>query len=409
MEKRRRVLYISYDGLTDPLGRSQILPYVKRLAKESYDIHILSYDKPSVFEAKSKRIEEELKGTAIHWHPLPYTKSPPVISTLLDLSKGKKKIKELFLSEGPFDLVHCRGYIPALLGLHCLKKYGTPFLFDMRGWWADEKKESGAWANPLFRPVYNYFKRKERLFFSDSAQVISLTESGKNYIASRQLAPLNKISVIPTCVDLQIFKAFDITTRKEIRDRLNILDSSFVMLYSGSLGGNYRTDQLLECFDLLRIVKPDSKLLILSNSSGEKELLELSTTPERKENIIVIKADFQEVNQYLIAADLGVIFYDRAFSSIGRSPTKLGEYWACGLPFISLSGTGDLDIILKKYPLGGALLDNLDEQNFNAAFRMLFENPTDQKALRAYASDYFDVEKGSNVYLKIYNNSILPH
>jgi len=25
----KRVLYLSYDGLTDPLGQSQILPYVK--------------------------------------------------------------------------------------------------------------------------------------------------------------------------------------------------------------------------------------------------------------------------------------------------------------------------------------------------------------------------------------------
>ena len=41
----KRVLYISYDGLTDPLGQSQILPYLQHLAKESYQFTILSFEK----------------------------------------------------------------------------------------------------------------------------------------------------------------------------------------------------------------------------------------------------------------------------------------------------------------------------------------------------------------------------
>ena len=37
-------LFITYDGLLDPLGQSQILPYLKIIAKE-YPINVLSFEK----------------------------------------------------------------------------------------------------------------------------------------------------------------------------------------------------------------------------------------------------------------------------------------------------------------------------------------------------------------------------
>src|SRR4051794_20204501 len=40
------VLYITYDGLTDPLGRSQVLPYLTGLAERGHRITVLSCEKP---------------------------------------------------------------------------------------------------------------------------------------------------------------------------------------------------------------------------------------------------------------------------------------------------------------------------------------------------------------------------
>ena len=40
-----KVLYISYDGMTDPLGQSQVLPYVFGLQKRGYEFHVLSFEK----------------------------------------------------------------------------------------------------------------------------------------------------------------------------------------------------------------------------------------------------------------------------------------------------------------------------------------------------------------------------
>ena len=40
------VLYISYDGMLEPLGKSQVLGYLNRLAVDR-PIHLISFEKPS--------------------------------------------------------------------------------------------------------------------------------------------------------------------------------------------------------------------------------------------------------------------------------------------------------------------------------------------------------------------------
>ena len=45
-----RVLYVSYDGMTDPLGQSQVLPYILGLNKKGYQFTLVSFEKPERLE-----------------------------------------------------------------------------------------------------------------------------------------------------------------------------------------------------------------------------------------------------------------------------------------------------------------------------------------------------------------------
>ena len=44
--KRPRVIYVSYDGAAEPLGQSQVVAYLERLAADC-DIDLISFEKPS--------------------------------------------------------------------------------------------------------------------------------------------------------------------------------------------------------------------------------------------------------------------------------------------------------------------------------------------------------------------------
>ena len=40
----KSVLYLSYDGMTDPLGQSQVIPYLSHIS-ENFKITIISFEK----------------------------------------------------------------------------------------------------------------------------------------------------------------------------------------------------------------------------------------------------------------------------------------------------------------------------------------------------------------------------
>ena len=138
----QNILYISYDGMTDPLGRSQVLPYLTGLARYGYRFHLISFEKKDAWLAGRETVEKITAEAGIAWYPLTYTASPPVLSTLYDL-KRMQSAAEKILKSHPVKAVHCRSYISALTGLRLKKKYGVKFIFDMRGFWADERIEGG--------------------------------------------------------------------------------------------------------------------------------------------------------------------------------------------------------------------------------------------------------------------------
>ena len=109
--------------MTDPLGQSQVIPYLQGLSKAGYSIFLLSCEKKAVFGQNKDSIQQLLIKSNITWIPLNYTKKPPVISTMLDIFKMKKAAGKIH-REHKLDMVHTRPGIPALVGLWMKKNHG---------------------------------------------------------------------------------------------------------------------------------------------------------------------------------------------------------------------------------------------------------------------------------------------
>ena len=60
-------LYITYDGLLDPLGHSQILPYIEGLSLSGHKIVLLSFEKTDRLESSIKKLKSRLKSKNIEW------------------------------------------------------------------------------------------------------------------------------------------------------------------------------------------------------------------------------------------------------------------------------------------------------------------------------------------------------
>ena len=185
--------------MTDPLGQSLVLPYLKGLANTGYEITLISFEKDFRYQMSGISLRKEIESIGIHWYPLTYTKNPPILSTVFDILKLIRFVVGLQRKEG-FSIVHCRSYITAFAGHYLQRKFGVKFIFDMRGFWADERVEGKLWniKNPVFNIIYKYFKRKEKQWLRDADQVVCLTVAAKRIIEG--WGRKSDILVIPCCV-----------------------------------------------------------------------------------------------------------------------------------------------------------------------------------------------------------------
>ena len=107
-----RVLYITYDGLTDPLGRSQVLPYLVGLSQKGHRITILSAEKDGAYRSSHLAVAEMCRNAGLDWRPERYHKTPPVVATVRDLRTLKRTAVRLHQQE-KFQVVHCRNSVHA--------------------------------------------------------------------------------------------------------------------------------------------------------------------------------------------------------------------------------------------------------------------------------------------------------
>ena len=402
----RRVLYLTYDGLTDQLGRSQILPYLAQLVRRGHSIVVISCEKPDRLLADGEAVGDICQRAGIRWHPLRYHKRPPVLSGIIDTVQMQRRAAELFRRE-QFDLVHCRSYMASLVGHSLKRRFGVPFLFDMRGFWADERIERGLWpaGNPLYRLAYRFFKGREAQFFRDADAIVSLTNSGRQVITSRPdpLRPKAPISVIPCCVDLALFDPAGGRARATGRGRLGLADDQPVLLYVGSVGPGYRIDAMFELFRAFRANRPGARYLFVTNNSRAYILSLARPYAIDPEEIITVAGQRDEMPALIAAGDFGVSIIEPSFAAKASCPTKVGEMLAMGVPVIANSGVGDTADLIGQSG-AGAVLDRFDDESLAAAIAKIEALDLTREQIRAVAYRYLSLEDGVERYDAIYRS-----
>ncbi len=402
----KKVLYISYDGMTDPLGQSQVIPYLKGLSKIGYQFCLVSAEKREKFIQQGATIQKELSAYNIEWYPVHYSNKLPGISAILTFNRLSKKAWQL-QREKAFHIVHCRSYIPSLIGLQMKRKLGVKFIFDMRGFWADERVEGGIWnlTNPLYRQAYRYFKKKEAAFLQESDATVSLTNSGRNEITSRKdlQVAIQKIHVIPCCADQDLFSpdSLDENKRRQWRLQSGISDSNYVLCYSGSMGTWYMLEEMLQFFQCLLTHQPAAIFLIITPDQPEPIYNAALKYGIDQRQLRITSAQRAEMPYLISLCHASVFFIRNTYSKKASSPTKLGEIMSMGLPVVCNAGIGDVDEIVRTKH-AGIVIDVLDRAHYDLAAKQLLQSSFSKPAIIAAANTYFSLKHGVDSYRKIY-------
>ncbi len=389
---KEKIIYITYDGIFDFLGQSQVLKYLSK-SKYSNKILLISFEKKNnlknVYEYK--KIKEIVDISGIDWNICTNSEKVWFISKIFDLFKI---IVLIYNSNKKYNIktVHCRSYLPTFAAY--ILKFFIKFnlIFDMRGFWVDERYEWSIWSKNKF--FYKVLKFVEYKLIKCADKIIVLCNDAKIELIKNFNVTDKNITIIPTCADE---KQFFTSKEKYWGDTLNLC-------HLGTIKTRYDIDFTLRLFNLLD-KKIDSKILFINK--GEEDFIK-SKCIEYKINRS--KYEIRSFNHYEIQNiinkfDYNIFFPKKGYYTKGFFPTKIAESLLSGVPIITNFINKEIDNIFKLNKLGFQIY-NLNEKNINELIINIkkYENKKFTYSLREFAKNNFSLDHASKTYDNIYKS-----
>lgn len=405
--KSVRTLYVCYFGLREPLVQTQVLPYLRQLRTENLQVSLLTFE-PRLHESwttgEIAKQRAALKAEGISWHYLKYHKAPSLPATLYDMAVGAWTIKRIMRGEG-VNVLHARNHIPAVMCALARKFKGGQLVFDIRGFMPEEYTDAGVWPENGY--LYRGLKRVERYLLRVADAFVLLTEKARDIVfpgCTDTDTRGRPIEVIPCCVDFARFESVEQTPKESLRAELN-LSHRRVIVYVGSFGGWYMTDEMTEFLAVAHKQDPATFSMILTQSPRQMVVDRLASLGIEQSNLLVTQVTPDEVPRYLKAADIAISFIKPCYSKQSSSPTKIAEYLASGLPVVCNAGIGDLDKLIEENTVG-TLLREFSPQAYLKALEDIEIMRGDvnlAERLRGVARQKFDlVTVGGTRYRRLY-------
>ena len=386
-------LYLTRNGLLEPLGQSQVMGYLKGLS-EDYQITLITFEKTEdladTYAMASARADCEAHG--INWRPKSFRRRPKIIAPAWCMF-------EMFWSalkaarRSDVQLIHARSYLPAAAAWAVHRLTGTHFIFDMRALWPEELITAGRLRRGSI--IHRALTRLEKVCLRDAAAVVSLTDAAVGYLQDQYPTDLQgqHIAVIPTCADLQRFK------------RSNKPPSERVYGCVGTvLSGWFLMDWLATLFNTVAQKDPEARFEVVTRDDTETVRAALDIDGKLGDRLSIFPSASESVHEALQKQSTSVMFFTAGKSKLGSAPTRLGEALGCGIPVITNEGVGDVADIIRRYNVG-VIVKDASETAMNAALgelEPLRSDPDLPPRCRRAAEEVFSLEAGTEAYHKLY-------
>lgn len=395
------VLFISYDGVLEPLGESQVTSYLNGLAQD-FEIRLLSFEKRRDLgdAERLRRRRSDLAAAGIAWRALPYHRHPSLLATTFDVAAGIVAACRETRSHR-VRLVHARGYVPSLIALAVKRLTGTPFIFDMRGLWPEEKVVAGRLRRGS--AIYRMVKYWERRFLESADAVVSLTVAGVEAVHDFGYAipSTTPFVVIPTCADLTRFSPGP--RDSDVAARLGLGDGPVIGCV-GTMSNWYLRSSMLDYLALLTEMIDTLCVLIVTHEDHDALRRDALAAGIPAARLRITRASFSDMPAHVRLIDAGLFFITPSLAKKGSAATKLAEFLGAGVPVIINDGVGDSGRIVRE---GGAglVLPDTSPDTFSAsipAVRALLDDPEVPGRCRATAERWFDLRMGVRRYADLY-------
>ena len=385
-------LYFSYDGVLDPLGQSQIVPYVSAISAAGHSLTVVSFEKVERTKEQIKLMEIKFQKIGVKWVRLEFRSGK--LWAVKRLISGVLLIRKLCDNIQP-DFVHLRGIIPAVIfQLSCIK---IPSLYDFRGFALGEWTDMGKITQSSL--LYRILNQLDRKAVNSASGLVVLEESAKLLLKKTYDVPNVPLKVIRTCTDTKRYKK-----RKDIKNKEN---NTLRFVFLGGARFPYRPDLALML--IKKLIEYGVPCNIDFINQGDRFVIDKasSLTGISKEKIRVLDCQHSEIPNILTTYDCGIVMVESSYWRRVCSPTKLGEYLASGLPVISLNGIDSIDDLSVRTECVATissqeLLGHFQDGRVQEIISFIRSTGVSQKC-QGLAKDEFDLEMAGNLYVELYS------
>lgn len=391
---RAPILYLTRNGLLEPLGQSQVMAYLRGLSQH-YCITLITYEKDCDW-ADTKRVSKlrgECEHFGIRWLPQRFRAHPKLIAPALSMVRmGWFVMREVLRQR--VRLIHARSYIPAAVALVVSRMTGVPFLFDMRALWPEELITAGRLRRGSI--LHKTMVAFERACLRHAGGVVSLTHSAVEHLQRVFLEDLaaQTVVVIPTCADLDCFVPASRPSNNRVIGCLGTV-----------LSGWFRLDWLAAFLAVAAKRDPQLRFELTTRDDPAQVREAIGGGAELQYSLNIESSPSERVHEVLQAQIASVMFYAGGeISELGRSPTRMAEILGCGIPVVANEGVGDVARIIRTHRVG-VLVSGPSESEMNAAwdkFEELLKDPELAVRCRRAAEECFSLVAGTAAYLKLY-------
>jgi glycosyltransferase involved in cell wall biosynthesis len=327
MSVSRPYCYLSMDSVTEGVGASQVVRYAEALASRGVPVELHTFEKLPPSETARARARD----AGIVWRPHPFGRS----GSLGGL--GRVARAAMAIRGKPF--VHARSDMAALAAVIAR----TPnWIWDVRSFWIDQRIALGT-AKPDSLSE-RFFRKVEKMAASRSSAIVVLAATAVPVLESRFGAAVrSKVSVIPTCVDLDLFTSSPLPPMP------------LRVLMTGTYNTYYDVPMMLELVRHLKGLGPTEFVY-----AGPRHGPWISEILAQADEALELTHD--EMPALIRSCHLGlaVCRVDAGISLKASMPTKIAEFLASGRPVVVNRGLGDMDSLLED-GLAGVLASSETE------------------------------------------------
>lgn len=384
-------LYLTRNGLLEPLGQSQVLAYLRGLSRH-YCITLITYEKDEdhADAARMAAARAECEALGIRWLPQRFVARPKIIAPALSMLRMVWLVCREVRSQR-VRLIHARSYIPAAVALIAGRLTGVPFIFDMRALWPEELITAGRLRRGSL--LHRAMVLAERACLRRAGGVVSLTYAAVDHL--RRVYPEDlagqRIVVIPTCADLDRYMP---ALTRPVEPVLGCLGTL--------LSGWFRLDWLRVFLQVAAEREPGLRIVLTTRDDPAQLRAALGADlAARVEIVSAAPADVPSVLQQQFSS---VMFFTGGLSKLGSAPTRMAEVLGCGLPVVANDEVGDVGRIIREYRVG-VLARSASVADMAAAWdelQILLADPELAQRCRMAAEAVFSLQQGTAAYAGLY-------